>query len=105
MWSKIWLMTTRAESAHPSTPSAWVESLEELGQELVDRLEQRDEDLVLAAEVVVERRLGDAEAVGDLAQRRAVVALLGEQLVGHRQDALAGVARSWHSRQYLLDDR
>jgi len=32
--------------------------------------------------VVVERGLGDVEPLGDLAQRRLLVALLGEELEG-----------------------
>ena len=50
------------------------------------------QDLVLAGEVVVERGLGDAEALGDLPQRGAVVALLDEELGRHVEDALAGVS-------------
>ena len=47
----------------------------------------------LDAEVVVERRLGEAELLGYLPQRGAVEALLNEQVEGHVQDALAGRAR------------
>jgi hypothetical protein len=38
------------------------------------------DDVFLGREVVIERGLGDAEALGDLAQRGLVVTLLGEQL-------------------------
>ena len=78
-----------------------LQALEQLVEQRVERLEQRREDLVLAAEVVVERRLRDVEAIGDLAQRRALVALLDEELVGHGQDAFAGVAAHGPPNIYL----
>ncbi len=59
--------------------------------ELVDAHVQRQEDVVLGLEVVVQRGLGDAEAFGDLAQAGAVEALLGEEVERHIEDALAGV--------------
>ena len=59
--------------------------------ELVHPHVQRQQDVVLRLEVVVERRLGDAEALGDLAQAGAVEALLGEEVESHIEDALAGV--------------
>ena len=53
---------------------------------------QLQQDVLLALEVVVERGLGDAQPLGDLAQRGLVVALLVEQLERHVQDALAHLA-------------
>ena len=63
---------------------------EGLAAELVQAHVQRHEDVVLGREVVVERRLGDAQLLGDLAQAGAVEALLGEEVEGHIEDALAG---------------
>lgn len=48
-----------------------------------------EQDLVLAAEVVVERRLGDVEPLGDVVERGAVIALLEEELYGRAQYRLA----------------
>ncbi len=45
-----------------------------------------EEDLPLALEVVVERRLGDAESLRDLPKRRPLVSLLVEQLERHVED-------------------
>ena len=59
--------------------------------ELVQPHVQRQQDVVLGLEVVVERRLGDVEAFGDLPQAGAVEALLGEEVESHIEDALAGV--------------
>ena len=56
---------------------------------------QRQEDVLFALEVVVEGGLGEAQRVGDLAQRRLVVAVLGEQVEGDVQDALPGVEPRW----------
>jgi hypothetical protein len=53
---------------------------------------QRDQDVLFGGEVVVDRGLGEAERLGDLAQRGLVVALLGEQVQGDIEDPLAGVA-------------
>jgi ABC-type multidrug transport system fused ATPase/permease subunit len=52
---------------------------------------QRHQDVFLGGEVVLDRGLGEAERLGDLAQRRLVVALLDEQVQGHVEDLLAGV--------------
>jgi len=54
---------------------------------------QRHEDVLFGLEVVVERGLGDAEAVGDLAQAGAVVALVDEQVEGDVEDAIPGGRR------------
>jgi hypothetical protein len=51
-------------------------------------LQRAGEDLLLGLEVVVERRLGHAEPVGDLAQGGLVVAALAEQLQRDRLDPL-----------------
>ena len=48
-----------------------------------------DEKLVLVANVVVERGLGDAARLGDLVHRRRRVAAAREQLGGAREDRLA----------------
>ena len=48
------------------------------------------EDALLALEVVVEGRLGDAQLFGDLSQARAVVALGQEEVEGRVENALAG---------------
>ena len=37
-----------------------------------------EQDLVLAAEVIVERGFGDVQSLGDIVQRRPVIALLEE---------------------------
>ena len=52
---------------------------------------QRDQDVLLGGEVVVDRGLGEAERLGYLAQRGLVVALLDEQVEGDVEDPLAGV--------------
>ena len=60
-----------------------------------DRVEQR----LLVVEIVVEQRVVDADALGDVLQRDAVQAVLGEQILGrvedllHRLGALLGLAR------------
>ena len=74
-----------------SSPSC-VELIEQLAPELVQPQVQLEEDVLLALEVVVERRLGDAEPLGDLAQRRLVVALLVEELERDVEDPLARLA-------------
>ncbi len=55
------------------------------------RLQQLEEDLVLAGEVVVERGLPDADAVGDGPRRRGREAGLGEQRRRGVEDLLARV--------------
>ena len=57
----------------------------------VDAHVQRQQDVVLRLEVVIESRLGDAQLLGDLAQAGAVEALLYEEVEGRIEDALAGV--------------
>jgi hypothetical protein len=47
------------------------------------------EELLLAFDVRVERALLDAERVGEIADRRAVVALLGEEAGGVAGELLA----------------
>jgi len=59
-----------------------VQLVEQVGAERVQAQVQLEEDVLLALEVVVERRLGDTQALGDLAQRGLVVALLVEELEG-----------------------
>ncbi len=60
---------------------------------------QLEQDVRLALEVVVERRLGEPEALGDVADRRLVVALLGEQLERDVEDPFAGRDRLVLSRR------
>ena len=48
-----------------------------------------DEDLFLVAEVVVERGLGDLEALRQFAHRGAAIALLEEHVGGGLQDGVA----------------
>src|SRR6266496_24098 len=55
-------------------------------------LDQAADDVFLGLEVVVQRCLGDIEPLGDLAQRRLLVALLGEQRDRDLLDACPGVA-------------
>ena len=96
--------------------------VQRLATELVQTQVQRHQDVGLAGEVVVDRRFGEAEPVGDLPERRLVVALGAEQLEGDVEDALPGrcpsvpavtessigpdgdVLGHWHAR-ILLDDR
>jgi hypothetical protein len=55
---------------------------------------QRQQDFFLGREVVVDRRLRDAEPFRDLAYGSAVEALVGEQVQGDVEDLLArGCAR------------
>jgi hypothetical protein len=53
-------------------------------------LEDRRVERLLAREVVVEARGADADALGDVPQRRAFVAALGEQLGRGVEDRLGG---------------
>jgi hypothetical protein len=49
------------------------------------------EDVLLGAEVVVQRGLGHTEPVGDLTQRRLLVPVLGEEFQGDVEDSRPGV--------------
>ena len=67
---------------------------EHLGQQLVRvgrRLDGGEEQLVLAAEVVVHERRVDAGVGRDAADRRAVEPALGERRPGGGQDGVPGV--------------
>ena len=55
-------------------------------------LGDREDDLVLGLELVVDRRLRDADGVGDHLQRRAAHAVLGEQVERGGDDAALGRA-------------
>jgi hypothetical protein len=55
-------------------------------------LEDRRVERLLAREVVVEARSADADALGDVPQRRAFVAALGEELGRGVEDGLGGAA-------------
>jgi hypothetical protein len=73
---------------------------------LADRVQaevQLEQDVRLALEVVVERGLGRAQALGDVAQRGLVVAVLGEQLECDVEDPLArGRSRTGRARRPLF---
>ena len=64
--------------------------LERVASEVVEAHVQRHQDVGLAGEVVVDRRLGEPEPLGDLAQRRLVVPLGGEQFEGDVEDPFPG---------------
>ena len=55
---------------------------------------QGHEDVLLALEVVVQRRLGDPELLGYLPKAGLVVTLLDEEVQGHIEDSLPGVMRA-----------
>jgi len=78
------------------------DQLVELGEEV---LQQAREDVLFGREVVVDGRLRDPEPLGDLAQRRARVAALGEHLQGHDPDLLPGVGSPLVHATTLLDAR
>ena len=65
----------------------------DLGDKFVDALlSQRpalEQDLVLAAKIIVERGLGDVQPFGDLVERGAMIALLEKQLHGGSQHGFA----------------
>jgi hypothetical protein len=61
--------------------------VEDLLQVRHQRVGERAEDVVLGLVVVVEGRLAEPEPLGDLAQRRPVVALLDEEVEGDVEDA------------------
>jgi alpha-D-ribose 1-methylphosphonate 5-triphosphate synthase subunit PhnI len=91
-----------------------VEPSEPADDVAADRLQapvKLDEDVLLALEVVVQRGLGDVEALGDLAQGRLVVTLFVEQRQRDLQNALPRVAGPWKLRSVfrhaptLLDGR
>ena len=66
------------------------EAVEGVLAEVVHAHVEGQEDVLLALEVVVEGRLGDAQLFGDLPQAGAVVALGQEEVEGHIENALAG---------------
>ena len=53
---------------------------------------EREKDVLLPLEVVVERSLRESQLLRDLAQRGLVVAVLVEQIEGDVQDPFAGGA-------------
>jgi hypothetical protein len=62
--------------------------------QLVDvRLEHRPVELALRVEVLVQERLRDARALGDLIERGSVIAALGERLARGLEDQRAAVGR------------
>ena len=66
------------------------ELIQRIEAELVQAQVERHQDVFLAGEVVIERRLGNPQLLGDLPERRLVEALLDEQVERHVEDALAG---------------
>ena len=81
------------------------ELFERLPPERVQPQVELEEDVLLAREVVVERRLRDAEPVGDLAQRGLVVALVVEELERDVEDPLPRVARAGGRRAIAPSSR
>jgi len=55
-------------------------------------LDEALDDVFLGPEVVIKRRLGNAEPLGDLAQRGAFVAVFGKEFYRNLLDPRAGVA-------------
>jgi len=70
---------------------AGVEAVEQPGVAGEGLRDQAAEDRGLGREVVVQRRGRGAELTGDVGDRRARVALTGEQLAGDGEDPLLGV--------------
>jgi hypothetical protein len=66
-----------------------VDLVEDGAAEVVQTQVELEEDVALALEVVIERGLRDPEPLGDLPQRRLVVALLVEELERDIEDPLA----------------
>jgi len=66
-------------------------ALHQLGQVSDDRLGDREQQVILGAEVVVERRLGEAETLGDLPGRGRGKPVVGDQLQGGCNDARPGL--------------
>ena len=59
---------------------------------LADLVDQRQVEVLLGVEVLVEHRLGDAGGIGDVVHRGAVVAVAGEDLDRDVEDLLAAFA-------------
>lgn len=57
--------------------------------ELVAERPALEQDLILAAEIIVQRRLGDVQPLGDIVERGAVITLFKEQLDGGAQHCFA----------------
>ena len=77
----------------PGVGSCSPSSAECVEAELVQAQVQRHQNVFLAGEMVVERRLGYPELLGDLPERRLVEPLLDEQVECHIEDAFAGTQR------------
>jgi hypothetical protein len=71
----------RLEAAH---------SGQRVGAELMEPQVQRHEDVFLAGKVVVQRRFGHPELLGDLPERCLVEALLNEEVECRIKNALTG---------------
>ncbi len=84
------LVDELVEQAGPGlgSPLGLVDGAEGGLAELVKTQVQRHQDVLFAGEVVVDGRLGEAQPLGDLTQRGALVALFGEELEGDVEDPL-----------------
>ena len=86
------LIDDAVEKGQPRRAARWLAS--ELGgrrpHQVVHPHVQRHEDVLLALEMVVEGGLGHPQALGDLAKRGRVVALLHEELEGDVENPFAG---------------
>ena len=93
-----WSNVSSASRRIAATGSRWSTSIvcSAARMRRVGALQDGDEQLLLAAEVVVDHPLGRAGALGDLVDARAGVAVLGELARGDVEDLRAralGVAR------------
>ena len=81
----------QARRARSAASGAVAHEREELAHAI---LEERDEQLLLRLEVEVDRSVGDAGGLGDLAHAGGVEAVPREDLHGGLEDAIALVARA-----------
>ena len=109
-WVAMWVTWLKMNAliltrASPSTVPGCLEPLE---RGLVDLLDDGEEEVLLGVDVVVEAALQDAELVGDVLDRRRLVALLLEQAGRGRDHLLLAaerVAGSASGRARLLGHR
>ena len=91
-------------------PGRRIHALLALQQPPVRLVEHRDDELVLAAEVVVDERVVDPRVPGDLAHAQRRVALLHQPAERGVEDPGLGLAelrlgaRTWRRAQILLND-
>ena len=90
-----WSNVSSASRRIAATGSRWSTSIvcSARADRRVGALEHRHEQLLLAAEVVVDHPLGGAGALGDLVDARAGVAVLGELAAWPRRGSPRGCAR------------